>query len=66
MARNIFQRLEQNPRLRNGFFARIAGNPDLQREMLQVLSEHPEAQNDLIVEMARSLKFRGWLLKIAA
>ena len=37
MARNIFQQLEQNPRLRNGFFARIAGNPDLQREMLQVL-----------------------------
>lgn len=65
MARNIFQALEQNPRLRNGFFARIAGNPDLQREMLQVLSEHPEAQNDVIVEMARSLKFRRWLLKIA-
>jgi hypothetical protein len=62
----IFQQLEQNPKVRSGFFARIAGNPELQRELLQVLSQHPEVQNDLIIEMARSLKFRRWLLKIAA
>ena len=65
-ARNIFQQLGRDPRLRNGFFARIAGDPGLQREMLQVLAQHPEAQNGLILQMARSLKFRGWLLKVAA
>jgi hypothetical protein len=64
--RNIFRQLQQNPKVRSGFFARIAGNPELQREMLQVLSQQPEAQNELITQMARSLKFRGWLLKIAA
>ena len=64
--RNIFQHLEQNPKAWSGFFARIAGDPELQREMLQVLSQHPEAQNDIIIiiRMARSLKFRAWLLKI--
>jgi hypothetical protein len=64
--RNIFQHLKQNPKVRSGFFSRIAGDPELQREMLQVLSQPPEAQNELISRMARSLKFRGWLLKIAA
>lgn len=64
--RNIFQHFEQNPKARSGFFARMAGDPELQREMLQVLAQHPEAQNELVLQMARSLKFRGWLLKIAA
>jgi hypothetical protein len=65
-ARKILQQLEQNPKLREGFFARIAGDPDLQREMLQVLSKHPELRNDLVTELTRTLKFRRWLLKIAA
>ena len=67
IGRNIFQHLEQNPKAWSGFFARIAGDPELQREMLQVISQHPEAQNDIIIliRIARSLKFRGWLLKIA-
>jgi hypothetical protein len=64
--RNIFQHLKRNPKVRSGFFSRIAGDPELQSEMLQILSQYPEAQNELISRMARSLKFRGWLLKIAA
>jgi len=48
-----------------GFFARIAGDAQLQREMLQALSKYPQCENDLVAELARTLKFRRWLLKIA-
>jgi hypothetical protein len=64
-ARNIFQQIEQDPKLREGFFARIASDPQLQHEMLQALSKHPQLQNDLIGELAKTLNFRRWLLKIA-
>ena len=65
-ARNIFQQLEQNPKLRGNLFAKIAASPELQREMLQVLSEHPEVQNDLLAGLARTLPFRRWLWRIAS
>ena len=64
-ARTTFQQLLQNPKLREGFFARIGANPELQHEMLQVLSKHPEVQSALITKLARTSKFRRWLLRVA-
>ena len=65
-ARVVFQQVEQNPKLRRELFARIADTPALQREMLQLLEKHPEVQSNLIGELARTLKFRRWLLRVTS
>jgi hypothetical protein len=64
-ARRLFQRIEQDPKLREGLFARIASDPQLQCAMLQLLSGYPEAESELITEFAKRLRLRRWLLKIA-
>lgn len=61
----IWRQFDQDTRVRKDVFARIAGTPELQRELLQVLKEHPKIQQAFISELAKHLKFRRMLWRIA-